>query len=150
LVEFFTEKFVGTWRLVSMETRGEGGEISYPLGKDAIGYITYTREGYFSVITQSKNRRKFATLDLMGGTVEEKVAAANSFIGYCGEYEAKDDKVIHHVELSFFPNWVGGDQERQYEFKDNRLTLSTGIMPLQGRMQSARIVWERAKSASRL
>jgi hypothetical protein len=33
---------IGTWRLVSWENRSvEDDEVSYPLGKDAEGYIMY-------------------------------------------------------------------------------------------------------------
>ena len=36
---------IGTWRLISWENRDEGGHISYPLGKDALGYIIYNADG---------------------------------------------------------------------------------------------------------
>jgi Lipocalin-like domain len=31
--------FVGTWRLVSYKLRRSNGQVSYPLGQDAVGYI---------------------------------------------------------------------------------------------------------------
>ena len=37
---------IGTWRLISWENRNASGHISYPLGKDAVGYIIYNRDGY--------------------------------------------------------------------------------------------------------
>jgi hypothetical protein len=41
---------IGTWRLVSWENRSvEDGEVSYPLGKDASGYIMYNQDGYMFV-----------------------------------------------------------------------------------------------------
>ncbi len=36
---------VGTWRLVSVEFREEDGTVSYPYGRDALGYLTYTADG---------------------------------------------------------------------------------------------------------
>jgi Lipocalin-like domain len=40
---------IGTWRLVSWENRSlVDGQISYPLGKDAAGYIMYNQDGYMS------------------------------------------------------------------------------------------------------
>jgi hypothetical protein len=94
------ERFVGTWKLASFETRGEDGEVTYPFGKDALGYIMYSPDGYMSVTLLPKNRRRFKTQDILGGTIEEKVAAAESYISYFGRYEVLQDRVIHHVEAS--------------------------------------------------
>jgi Lipocalin-like domain len=38
--------FVGTWRLVSAETKTASGEFSHPLGKDATGYLIDSSDGY--------------------------------------------------------------------------------------------------------
>src|SRR5215203_6716861 len=41
---------IGTWRLISWENRSvDGQKISYPLGKDAAGYIMYNEDGYMFV-----------------------------------------------------------------------------------------------------
>ena len=41
---------IGTWRLISWENRSvDGQKISYPLGKDAVGYIMYNEDGYMFV-----------------------------------------------------------------------------------------------------
>ncbi len=48
-----------------------------------------------------------------------------------------------HVEVSFFPNWVGHDQERFFEFSGNRLALSTPPVLIEGRQQRAYLIWER-------
>ena len=48
---------VGTWRLVSWENRSvEDDEVSYPLGKDATGYIMYNQDGYMFVAIMGHNR----------------------------------------------------------------------------------------------
>jgi Lipocalin-like domain len=65
-------------------------------------------------------------------------------VSYSGRYEFRGDSVIHHVELSLFPNWSGVDQERLVEVTGNRLTLRTKPLLLGGIEQSARVVWERA------
>jgi len=140
------QTFVGTWKLVSLETRGENGKITYPFGKDALGYIMYSADGYVSVTIFPKNRRRFKTQDILGGTIEEKVAAAESYISYLGRYEVMQDRVIHHVEASFFPNWVGVDQERFYRFDGNRLTLSTAPMLVNGKRQTVHLIWDKSQS----
>ena len=42
------EKFVGTWKLISYESRFEDGQVEYPMEKDAFGRVIYTTEGYMS------------------------------------------------------------------------------------------------------
>jgi hypothetical protein len=54
--------------------------------------------------------------------------------------------VIHHVELSLFPNWVGGDQERWVELAGDRLILSASPLLLAGKLQVPRLVWSRVDS----
>ena len=44
-----TDPLVGTWRLVSFEVRDAEGRVTYPLGRDAAGFITYTPDGHMAV-----------------------------------------------------------------------------------------------------
>jgi hypothetical protein len=136
---------IGTWKLLSWENRSveEDGRISYPLGEDATGYIMYNQDGYMFVAIMSPYRLKFAGGDLLSGTPEEEAQAEETFLSYCGRYELREDRVIHQIELSSFPNWVGVDQERLMELRENRLTLSTHPILMQGEHQTAHLIWER-------
>ena len=91
------DAFVGAWRLVSYEARTADGKISHPLGRGAIGYIMYTADGHMSVAMMSADRTNYASGDLRGGTVEEKLAAAETYVSYCGSFELQGDVVVHHV-----------------------------------------------------
>jgi hypothetical protein len=135
---------VGTWRLISWETRSVDGQtVSYPFGREAVGYIMYNEDGYMSVDITRPNRESFAAGDLLSGSTEEKAHAASTYVSYCGRYELQGETVIHHVELSLFPNWVSVDQERLVELRGNRLTLSTRPNFLGGKLQTAHLIWER-------
>ena len=139
---------VGTWRLVSWENRSVGdGEVSHPLGKDAVGYIMYGRDGYMSVAIMRPDRARFAAGDLLGGSAEERARAAETYVSYCGRYEFRGDTVVHRVELSLFPNWVGIEQERLVEVEGDRLTLSTRPILLGGGQRTAHLIWERARTS---
>ncbi len=137
------QPFVGTWRLVSFHIKTLDGKVTYPYGPDAVGYYIFSESGYMSVALMPTKRRKFAAGDLMGGSTEEKVAAAETYISYNGKYEIQGDRVVVHPEVSFFPNWVGVDQVRIWELEDNRLTLSTPSLLIRGEPQTAHLVWER-------
>jgi hypothetical protein len=140
---------VGAWRLLSWENRAADGQITYPMGADALGYLLYTADGRFSVTISRRGRAGFAAGDLLSGTTEEQARAVEGFVAYAGRYSFHGDRVIHHVELSLFPNWVGTDQERWVELAGGRLILSASPLLLAGRQQVPRLVWERVDALSK-
>ena len=137
------DALVGAWRLVSWQNQAADGQVTYPMGTDAMGYLLYGADGRFSVTISRKGRARFAAGDLLSGTAEEKARALEGFVAYAGRYTFHGDRVIHHVELSLFPNWVGSDQERWVELAGDRLTLSASPLLLAGTQQVPRLVWER-------
>ncbi len=96
-----------------------------------------------AVALMPSNRRQFAAGYYMGGSTEEKVAAAEGYISYSGKYEIQGDRLVVHPEVSFFPNWVGVDQVRICELEGNKLKLSTAPLLMRGMQQTAHLVWER-------
>ncbi|MBD1846753.1 lipocalin-like domain-containing protein [Cyanobacteria bacterium FACHB-63] len=141
-----SNQIVGTWKLVSCETRTIDGRVFQPLGSDPAGYIVYTENGFMSVSIMKANRQRFLAGDIAGGTAEEKIAAAESYISYCGSYKLEDKKVVHHVDVSFFPNWIGIDQARFVDLNGDRLTLSTPQMVVYGIEQVGYLIWERVET----
>ena len=105
----------------------------------------YPSSLYMFVSFMKKDRPIFLSGDIRGGTVDEKVAAVDGYVSYCGRYEVMKDSVIHYIEVSLFPNWVGTKQDRMYRFDGDRLTLSTPLMLTGGRQLSTHIIWERVK-----
>ncbi|MDQ2742013.1 MAG: lipocalin-like domain-containing protein [Chloroflexota bacterium] len=137
------EQFVGTWKLSSCIWTDSAGRLSYPYGHDPQGYLIYTSDGFVAVNFMSANRRRFVSDDPLGGSIEERRAGKKTYQSYCGTFEVGGDCVIHHVEVSLFPNWVGSKQERFYRFSGNQLTLSTHPLLLRGAEHRAELVWER-------
>jgi hypothetical protein len=66
---------------------------------------------------------------------------AETYVVCCGRYVFHGETVTHHVELSLFPSWVGVAQERLVKINGDRLTLSTRPLLLEGRRQTAHLVW---------
>jgi hypothetical protein len=137
--------FIGIWRLISYELKRADGQATYPLGKDAVGYIVYNESGYMSVTIMGANRPKFSSEVAQRGTDVEKVKAFDTYLSYNGKYEVQRTKVVHHVEVSLYPNWVGMDLERAFEFDGNRLSLSAPTTSRFGVQYTARLVWERVR-----
>ena len=136
---------LGTWRLVSWENRDAAGQVTYPLGPDAIGYLGYSADGYMFAHLMAANRPPLATKNAFGGEDGEVAAAARSQMSYCGAYQIEGARIVHRVELSAFPNWIGGEQVRFYAFEDGKLILTApGFKTKKGAM-TTRLVWERTQ-----
>ncbi len=134
------EQFVGTWKLVLYEIGA-----SYPMGRDAVGLLTYHANGRMSLQVMRSDRPKFPVTglgDIEGGyeagTSEEAESAYRGYIAYFGTYEVNEEGrfVTHHIEASLFPNWVGKDQVEFFELSEDRLTLG---------LNHIRYTWKRMK-----
>jgi len=134
----------GTWKLKSLEVRTAANEVTYPFGRGAKGYLIMTPDGYWSVAIMSSNRLQFSSGDVLGGTTQEKVSAAEGYISYAGRYDIQGNKIVVRAEVSFFPNWVETDQERFFEVRGNTLELSSSPLLVRGKQQTAHLIWERA------
>jgi len=139
---------VGAWRLVTYEAHA-GDAVTYPLGEDASGYIMYTHDGYMSVLIMAAGRTNFASDDILGGTDEEKLEAASTFLSYCGGYEFLGDRVVHKIETASYPNRVGTEQVRFVHLDGDELLLTTPPMVIRGTSRSGRLRWERAVPRAR-
>lgn len=137
---------LGTWKLASLELRNENGEISRPAGDDPVGHLIYAGDGYMSVTIMHANRSPFASEDMARGTRDEKARAAETYLSYSGRYTVTEDKIIHHIEVSLFPNWIGSDQERFFLLKGDCLQLRTAPYPVNKAVQEACLTWERVSA----
>jgi hypothetical protein len=134
---------LGTWRLVRWYNEADDGTITEPFGADAIGFISYSEDGYMFAHLATASRPRFAADDMASGTPAEDSAALKTYVSYAGRYEIDGDDVVHHVELASFPNWTGTDQRRQIHIEGARLRLSAEPFLYEGRMITAHAVWER-------
>jgi hypothetical protein len=137
------DPLVGTWRLVSFEMRDEDGRVTHPLGGDAVGFITYTPDGHMAVQFGRADRARLAVGDWASATPAEIATAARDYFAYCGTYELRDGEVVHRVELSLMPNWIGRELVRLVTFDGEQVSLSTPPTQVGGRQQIATLAWER-------
>lgn len=139
------DSFLGSWALVSFEIDNGDGTFRYPVGKTPRGIITYSPGARMSVHIMDSERATFTTNDLMGGTPEEMVGAYKSYIAYYGTYSVDTARgaVIHHLEGGLMPNMKGSDQVRFYHFDEDRLTLTTPPLTIEGRRVTGTVNWVR-------
>ena len=137
----------GIWKLLSFELQDDDGNVSYPYGKDASGLIVIDAKGYFSVHALSMHCLTFRAPDPLGGTLKEIEAAFKGYIGYYGTLTIDETEgvIITHVDGASFPNWIGSDQVRHYEFTGDHMTLSTPPMLAGGKKRVGKLIWERVK-----
>lgn len=135
------DKILGTWKLLSYHRLDEDGEKVYPLGTDPSGFLMYTEDGYMSAQLMKQDRPDYTLEGLHDGTPEEMAEAAHGYHAYAGKYEIdeEDGSVYHHNEVSLIPNRLGDIQDRQIEFKEGEIYITS-------RTSSTHIVWKKAEN----
>jgi len=142
------EQLLGTWTLVSW-TRTVGGveEPDRMMGADPVGQFMFSPDGRMCFTAMRRDRVKFQSADLRAGTADEKTAAYDSYIGYCGRYEVNEEEraVLLRLDVSSFPNWTGTSQKRMVEVTGSRLRVRTPPIDRGARQIVTTVLWERAK-----
>lgn len=140
------ERVVGTWRLLSWVAHAQDGSRGEPFGPTPEGILVYTREGTMITTIGMPGREAIAANDLLAGDHDEILAMARSFIAYAGAYSVDGAAIVHRVELSLFPNWVGTVQRRSAELSPDGMTLAlrTDPMAIRGVVAAHVLEWRRA------
>ncbi|MEB3340710.1 lipocalin-like domain-containing protein [Okeania sp.] len=141
------ENLVGTWKLVDFYTVNAQEKVSYPFGENPTGYLVYTENGYMSVSIMTTNR------PLLGLSVEEMqdlknaklglelignlgkylkaslryFSAGRNYLSYSGTYQIRGNSVIHNLEVSLVPDWIGLDFERNVKFSEGQIILTNMV-----------------------
>lgn len=139
------EQLIGVWKLVSYETRKPDGSTVTPFGDDVRGLLIYTADGFMSGQVMKAGRPQLSGSYGARGKSEAAVAAFEGYIAYCGRWrvDAESGEVIHNVESSLYPNWVGSEQRRGVAFEDGELVLSAATERSSGVWISL-LRWQRA------
>jgi hypothetical protein len=102
------------------------------------------------VTTIGRRDRRVAGSDLALADDAARLAAIRTFVAYSGPFVIDGRDVIHTVEMSLEPAWVGTRQRRHVELSDDRRTLilSTDPLLVVGRRGRQRLTWERVTPES--
>ena len=139
------DRFVGTWRFISIEQRNAKGEL-LPVISGRTGFIIYTPTGHMAVQLMEDDRKEFAAAQPSG---EEARAALASYNAYSGTFTVNEAQgtVTHHRKTKLTPGTVdalgGTDVIRSYRFSDNQLMLTPPPRMIDGEELTRTLIWER-------
>jgi hypothetical protein len=120
--------FLGSWDLVSFEHVLPSGETSTPFGNSPVGLLVYEAQSRMSAQVSTGSPTRLSSDDSLEASVEEAAGAWRTYFGYWGWFKvcAEEGVVVHRVQGSSFPNWIGTEQARHFRFDGaNRLILET-------------------------
>jgi hypothetical protein len=143
-----SEKLIGAWQLVSVETIRPSGEVIYPYyGKLPEGLLIYDRSGWMSVQIVSDPKPDIPNSDsraaILAATPEQKASALEGYYAYFGTWtvDPSGPTVTHHLKQSLYPGERGEDFVRQVPFDGDRLTLIAKVHET-GEDHQRRLVWQ--------
>ena len=133
-------RFVGTWRLVTIENYDDTG-VARP-GAYTGGRIMYDAAGQMSAQLTRPDRPPLPS----DAGEAPRAAAYTSYVAYYGAYQidAAAGKVTHKVEGSLNPNWPKTDLPRYFAFSDGNNTLKLSIRNAAGRVTGT-LTWARIR-----
>ena len=123
------ERFVGAWRLASLDEPGADGKIHRA---DCTGLFVFTRDGHASVQVMYRTPA--------GGNTGSVQYAQGGYEASYGRYDVDEHAQTWtlHVEGALVRSLVGKDLRRLYEFSGNQLIVKPSSPD-----EHWRVTWER-------
>ncbi len=138
------KQFVGMWRLASRTQRLADGTVrQHP---QSVAYLIYTDTGYVCYVAMNPNRPRWKSET--APTPEELLSAIKGLGAYCAtvEINAKEEFVIHHIEIEGNPNMVGRARKRWFTFQGpNRVALRIDTPELNPPIVEDMLIWDRVQ-----
>ena len=91
----------------------------------------YHPDGYMSAQILEPGQPAYGSPVLALATDAERAESTRRYMAYAGRFSIQEDGrgewgkmvVVHHAEVSLFPNWVGATQRRSLKIEDEGATL---------------------------
>ena len=141
------ERLVGAWVLESYEARDPDGTTREPFGPEAAGLLVYGADGRMTVQVMDPRRPRWEREPTEVERQAERAAAADGYIAYAGRFEVEEGEepfVVHHVEITLVPNWVGRPQRRAVALDGDRLQLTAPALDVGDGTTVPVLTWRRA------
>jgi hypothetical protein len=122
---FDAARLYGYWQLQSFIEQEADGKWIDARGPNPKGSICYLPDGHMQVLIGSRDRPRFrgawSTIP-----AAEKALCVDRMVAYGGRYTIGADRVTHHVDICWIPNWEGRDLVRLVTFpRQDHLLLRT-------------------------
>ncbi|MGP6086207.1 lipocalin-like domain-containing protein [Antarctobacter jejuensis] len=123
------EDLIGTWRMESWtRTSVATGVVSDAQGPNPIGYVAYHADGRMMATVFRRDRPARGDAPW---SVEQKAELFDKMLAYVASYTLEADRVVHHVEGAWNPDWEI-DLSRPFKLTGDRLEISgaPGVDPV--------------------
>ena len=130
---------VGSWKVISYDVEFQNsGERRPLLSAQPNGYLIFTPEGRVMSYLEAEGR-KVPTTD------DECLEAYWTMVAYTGKYRLEGKKWITNVDGAWNVELVGTEQQRMFELKGNRLSVTTSWVAQRydSRLTRVRLTFER-------
>jgi len=150
-------QMIGSWRLVSRQSRRANGELEADPGLSGVplGILIYDQSGHVAAQLSRRDR----TVAIIG---EECQTAASTkgtpdtaqtifgYDAYFGTYRINESEgiVTHHLEAALFPGDIGKDIDRHFAISGDQLTISFNTTTRDGVKVTRQLIWERMKEGT--
>src|SRR5215471_16856011 len=112
------KQITGTWKVVSLITRFDGGDAVEPFGPNPKGRLVLTPEGDWIIILTRADRGP-------AKNIEEKGALLDSMLAYSGKYTVDGNRMVIRVDVSWNEIYSGANQNqtRFFSIESDRLII---------------------------
>lgn len=147
-------QLVGSWRLLSRESRRENGQIEADQGLSTLplGVLIYDQAGHVAAQLSRRDRTVSMFRDECAIAADTKGTpdTAQTVLGYdayFGTYtlNEKEGIVTHHLEAAIWPGDIGKNIDRHFKISGDRLTISFDTTTREGVKVTRTLVWERMR-----
>lgn len=139
-----SEDIVGAWRLVSWSIEIPDAEAPVePFGSAPAGWLVYSADGVMSAQLMSSGRASLGGRSIRKLSESERLDVLETFFAYAGRYHTEDDVIVHQVDVSLNPDFVGQDQRRTAVLQGDTLTLTGQETDIKGRQRAHCLIWQR-------
>ena len=145
-------QLIGSWRLVSRQSRKANGEIERDRGlsETPLGILVYDQSGHVAAQLSRRDRtvamlpEECQTAITTKGTPD----TAQTILGYdayFGTYRINehDGTVIHHLEAALFPGDIGKDIQRHFTISGDQLKITFDTTTRDGIKVTRTLIWQR-------
>jgi hypothetical protein len=147
-------QLIGSWRLVSRQSRRANGEIEPDSGLHVtpVGILIYDQSGHVAAQLSRPDR----TVAILPEECQAAIATkgtpdtAQTILGYdayFGTYtvDERDGIVTHHLQAALFPGDIGKDIQRHFTISGDQLTITFDTTTREGVKVTRTLIWERMK-----